>query len=78
MPLFKEESFGRTGCPIKCPLYGKEIDYSNLYLPVVERAAKEEACAFPHSIFLGPKSDMEKIVEAILKIRENIDEMRKI
>jgi hypothetical protein len=44
----------------------------------VERVAKEEGCAFPHSIFLGPKSDMEKIVEAILKIRENIDELRKI
>ena len=78
MPLFKEESFGRTGCPIKCPLYGKEIDYSNLYLPVVERVAREEACAFPHSLFLGPKSDMEKIVEAILKIRKNLDELKKI
>lgn len=76
MPLFQQANFGKTGCPIKCPLYDKEIDYSKLYLPVVEKAAANEACAFPHQIFLGPPSDMEKIADAILKIRRNLDELK--
>lgn len=76
--LFQELNFGRTGCPVKCPLYGKEVNYKDLYLPEVERISATEACALPHSLFLGPPSDMEKIAEAILKIWKNRDELRDI
>lgn len=75
-PLFQKMNFGRTGCPIKCPLYGREIDYSKVYCPEAERIYKEEALSMPHAVFLGEKEDMDLILEAIRKVRDNVDELR--
>lgn len=75
-PLFQRMNFGRTGCPIKCPLYGKEIDYSKLYCPEAERIFREEALSLPHQVFLGEREDMDLILEALRKVRENVDELR--
>jgi len=75
-PFSSMDFFGRTGCPIKCPLYGKEIDYSKVYCPEAERVYKEEACSFTHRIFLGEKEDMNLILAAFGKLRENTDELK--
>lgn len=75
-PLFQKMNFGRTGCPIKCPLYGREMDYSKVYCPEAERIYKEEALSIPHAIFLGDREDMDLILEAIRKVRDNVDELR--
>ncbi len=32
---------------------------------------KEQACSMPHALFLGPLSDMDLILEAMRKVREN-------
>jgi len=45
-PLYETELFQKKigyskGCPWSCPFYGKEIDYINLSLPVVEKVTKE-------------------------------------
>ena len=75
-PFSSMDFFGRTGCPIKCPLYGKEIDYSKVYCPEAERVYKEEVCSFTHRLFLGEKDDMNLILDAFGKLRENTDELK--
>ena len=73
-PLFQEMTFGRTGCPIRCPLYGKKIDYSKVSCPVAERVYNSEVIALGKD-FLMYKENIDKILEAIYKIKENINEL---
>jgi len=75
-PLFQSMNFGRTGCPIKCPLYGKEVDYMKTYCPTAERLFEKQALSITHRVFLGDESDMDLILDAIRKVRENVDELR--
>ena len=75
-PVFQRMDFGRTGCPIKCPLYGKPIDYSKVHCPEAERIAEKEALSIGHTAFLGTREDMDLILAAIRKVRENADELR--
>jgi len=74
-PLFKEMAFGRTGCPINCFFYGKKIDYSRVSCPVSERVYESEVVALSKD-FLMEKENIDRILEAICKIRENIDELK--
>ena len=73
-PVFQEMNFGRTGCPIKCPLYGKEVDYSRVSCPVAERIFDSEVVALGKD-FLMEKENIDLIIEAIKKIKENINEL---
>ncbi|NOY83075.1 MAG: DegT/DnrJ/EryC1/StrS family aminotransferase [Kiritimatiellaeota bacterium] len=75
-PLFQSMNFGRTGCPIRCPLYGKTVDYTRTSCPTAERLFKQEALALPHTVFLGDVSDMDLILEAIGKVRRQADRLR--
>jgi dTDP-4-amino-4,6-dideoxygalactose transaminase len=75
-PFSSMDFFGKTGCPLKCPLYGKEIDYSKVYCPEAERVYKHEACSFTHRIFLGEKDDMDLILDVFRKIRANTNELK--
>jgi len=75
-PLFQSMNFGRTGCPVKCPLYGKEVDFSKVHCPEAERVYKTQALSLTHRLFLGPQEDMDLILEAIRKVRENVHELK--
>ncbi len=76
-PLFQSMNFGRTGCPVKCPLYGKPINYQETHCPNAERLYTTQALAIPHSIFLGDTTaDMDLILDAIRKVRENVGEIK--
>ena len=77
-PLFQNMSFGRTGCSVRCPLYGKEVDYRKTFCPEAERIYKEEALSLPHAVFLGEREEMDLILDAMRKIRENTDEVSKL
>ncbi|MCX7011608.1 MAG: DegT/DnrJ/EryC1/StrS family aminotransferase, partial [Candidatus Sumerlaeota bacterium] len=77
-PVYARMNFGRTGHPIKCPLYGKDIDYSKMTCPETERIYATEACALTHRMFLGPRGDMDRILDAIRKLRARQDELRKV
>lgn len=46
-----------------------------LFLPVTERACNEEAVWLTQNLLLGTKEDMNSIVAAIRKIKENITEL---
>jgi 3-amino-5-hydroxybenzoate synthase len=44
--------------------------------PEAERIASTESWSLGHTFFLGPVSDMDLILEAIRKLRRNVDELR--
>jgi dTDP-4-amino-4,6-dideoxygalactose transaminase len=49
---------------------------SSYHCPVSERAAYDESVWLPHHIFLGSKKDTDDIAHAVLKVCENIAELR--
>ena len=53
------------------------LELETLYhCPVAERAAYQEAVWLPHHIFLGSSKDAADIADAILKVCENVHELR--
>ena len=74
-PVFVEMRFGRTGCPVRCPLYGKAIDYTAFHCPVAERVYEKEIVALGKD-FLLSRDQVDLVLEAIRKIKENIAELR--
>jgi dTDP-4-amino-4,6-dideoxygalactose transaminase len=55
------------------------LDLKTLYrCPVSERAAYEEAVWLPHHIFLGRRRDTDDIADAVLKVCENIGDLRNL
>ena len=80
-PIYREGPFAnmaffdRLGCARKGSLYEGEIDYSEVYCPNAERVYAEEVCSFSHPLFLGGVDEMELILEAFHKLRENTDEL---
>ena len=74
-PLFQSMTGGRTW-PIRCPGYESSIDYARVHCPEAERIFSTEALALGHRYFLGPLEDMDLILSAIRKVRQNIDELR--
>jgi len=75
-PVFHEMYFGRTGCPIRCPLYGKSIDYTKVHCPDAERVYENEIVALGKD-FLMEREKVDLVLEAIRKIKENVDELKK-
>ncbi|MDW8033580.1 MAG: DegT/DnrJ/EryC1/StrS family aminotransferase [Nitrososphaerota archaeon] len=76
-PLYKEpylEYFKK--CPLSCTYYGKKINYSDLKLSNVEKACYEEGLWLPQNVLLGSKEDMDDIIAAFEKIKNNIDELK--
>jgi len=74
-PVFAENRFGRTGHPISCSLYGKDIDYSKVSCPVAERVCQKEQITL-YNNWLLDSGNVDKIVAAISKLRQNLDELR--
>jgi dTDP-4-amino-4,6-dideoxygalactose transaminase len=76
-PVFQEAPTALPGgFPVKGGYYGREIDYTQTHCPQAERLCREETLWFGQPTFLGTKKDMDDIVEAIEKVRANVDELR--
>jgi len=76
-PLYKEPYFDCfKKCPLSCPYYGKSVDYSKVKLPVTERACYVEGLWLRHYVLLGSRDDMDDIVAAFEKVKENVDELK--
>ncbi|MFC1555400.1 DegT/DnrJ/EryC1/StrS family aminotransferase [candidate division KSB1 bacterium] len=70
MPVFKNRAFGPRG------LSDKEFrSYDNIILPQTENACDEEGLWFTQNILLGPREDIDDIVAAFSKIKNNIGEL---
>lgn len=73
-PVFMEMRFGRTGCPVRCPLYGRTIDYSKFRCPEAEHVYEKEIVALGKD-FLLDRDQVDLVLEAIEKIKDNMDEL---
>ena len=55
------------------------LNLKTLYhCPVSERAAYQEAVWLPHHLFLGSRKDVDDIADAVLKVCENVNELRNL
>ncbi len=73
-PMFQRVKEGARGCPFTCPYYGKKISIKDQNFPVTEKICSETV-VIPHQILLSSRSDMDDIVAAITKIKENAGEL---
>jgi dTDP-4-amino-4,6-dideoxygalactose transaminase len=73
-PIFQQVEKGPKGCPFTCPYYGKRISIKDKKFPVTEKIC-DETVVIPHQVLLPPAPDMDDIVAAIVKIKENISEL---
>ncbi len=78
-PLFAEwMAQGSTRHPLAPPASAKGVDYTQLVCPEAERIYATEACSLQHRVFLGPRSDMDRIFAAIGKLWTNQDELHRV
>jgi len=56
-------------------IYGDKADYSKVNLPETEKACNEESVWIRQNALLGTKEDMDDIIEAIVKIKENVNKI---
>jgi dTDP-4-amino-4,6-dideoxygalactose transaminase len=71
-PLYREQLFALD--PRQYP-WIEGINYREMYLPVTEHAAKEEAVWMTQPLLLGTEKDMEDIVKAVAKIQRHVKEL---
>ena len=76
VPLYKEgflkDAWQRTAIP---KVYDIDLDYTSIRCPETETACYKESIWFTQNMLLGNRQDMDTIVAAITKIRENADEL---
>jgi len=73
--MFASGRWGQTGCPIRCPLYEGEMDYTQVRCPEAERIHATEALDLFHTYLLGSTEKMDRILEVLRKLRANVDEL---
>ena len=77
MPLFT--SYAKEGpraCPVSCPYYKGDVpDYARLHLPNAERLSTQTSLWLRHPYLLAGESDLRDIVNALAKVRENLDDL---
>jgi len=71
-PLYQNPAYRNIK---KSLLYGNEVDYSKVHCPEAERIYESEVMAMGKD-FLISKELVDKALEAIAKIRDNIDELQ--
>jgi dTDP-4-amino-4,6-dideoxygalactose transaminase len=69
-PLYKQPLFQKKN--FMCYAIPEEVSYKDVYCPVTEKACYEEAVWILQHAMLGPKDDMDKFAEAILKIQKAV------
>ena len=78
-PVYKSSLFPVDPTDFPALSWGREkpLDLRSMFsCPEAERAAYQEAVWFPHQHFLGTTADIDDMGNAILKVLENIEELR--
>jgi dTDP-4-amino-4,6-dideoxygalactose transaminase len=70
-PLFTERNWGPA-----CFGDNEAPDYASMETPECRRIHEQEGVSLTHRLFLGGTEDMDLMLEAIAKVRENVDELR--
>jgi len=78
-PLYHNRAFqsagrGNTG-PVRVPSLNPGPDYDNLHLPVAERICYEEQVVLPHKWLMADRSELEKLLAAVAKVKDNAAEL---
>ncbi len=63
--------------PAQFPQLGNRLPWAGVHCPVSEKAAYEESVWIPHEALLGTESEIDALVEAILKLQANSAELLK-
>jgi dTDP-4-amino-4,6-dideoxygalactose transaminase len=71
---FQEDGWGSTG-PVRVPSLNAGPDYDSLRLPVAERFCYKEQLVLMHEWLLADRSELQKVVDAVAKVRENADQL---
>jgi dTDP-4-amino-4,6-dideoxygalactose transaminase len=69
-PVFEKKAFGPRGRSVDIP-----VDYREFSLPATERACYDEAVWLTQNVLLADREDMDDIVRAVEKVRENWQEL---
>ncbi|MCA9436046.1 MAG: DegT/DnrJ/EryC1/StrS family aminotransferase [Candidatus Omnitrophica bacterium] len=79
VPIYSQGCVHRySEWPFIKPLLEKRgIDFKSMHFPVVERICGEEGMWIHQSLLLGPKADMESLVEGFLKVQKHAGEIKK-
>src|SRR5216683_1747118 len=80
-PVYRSSLFPLDPADFPALSWGRSqpLDLKTMYTcPESERAAYREAIWFPHQIFLGPRSDIDAIVEAMQKVLKKIESLRDV
>ena len=62
------------GHPFTSGAYKGSMDYSEVDTPVTDRLCKEEVLTLPGDPLLGPRSDIDDVIDALFKVRSNVSE----
>jgi dTDP-4-amino-4,6-dideoxygalactose transaminase len=78
VPIYRNPLFPVTAdrYPALAKRYGERIGPDSASCPVAEKAAYHEAVWLHHPLFMAGHAQMDKIAEAIAKIRANLDELK--
>jgi len=75
LPILTNPEVGLIkGYPIDKRFYGKTIDYRKVRCPNAERLSKKESVWIYQTALLGTKDDVDDVIAAIWKIKENVKE----
>ena len=74
-PLFERRGEGPKFCPVSCPYYARELDYTKVACPVCEEVCRD-TCWIMHANLLADETAMHDIVAAIAKVCQNVGELR--
>jgi hypothetical protein len=79
IPIYANRAYhqagrGNTG-PVRVPSLNPGPDYDNMHLPVAERFCREEQVVMLHHWLLADGPQLQKVVDAIVKIKDNAEEL---
>jgi len=78
VPLYKNYAFRKAQIEKVLPsrIVGKLPDYGKLHLPASEDFCANQQVTMLHNVLLAERREIQKIIDAIAKIKENIDELK--
>ena len=76
IPLYKNTAFDPEKLDeVLAHVKGRLPDYREMCLPVAERLCSDEQVTIGHPVLLAKRSELKKLVNAFVKVKENIDEV---
>ncbi|MFC1719191.1 DegT/DnrJ/EryC1/StrS family aminotransferase [Candidatus Poribacteria bacterium] len=75
-PMYTQEVFQRHPDCLPRGHAARDYDYSSVHCEKAEYAYANTCWSLTHRLFLGPREDMDLILEAVQRIRDNVDELR--